>query len=266
MGMDKMSMPEKMAKMQKGMDEAGELELTDKFEAEPRSEKECNKEKKREKNREEREGEIEKARKEIDDVADGLEYAIDEKIKNVTVALNVMGLPTEQSCQGHYGEEGEGHGMGAPWVSISAPNEPRFRFNKEEEIIEKVARKYGATFEDVERCIVVEAYNEAINEASDYGESGEYKEWDKKNIELQKKVRSLLDEFYNNRKEPKEARIEVEEGVGYARLYSGEKDFIPISELKNSEQEKEEHEQRLEDYQKEMDEFGDFLLDKYLNE
>lgn len=41
---------------------------------------------------------------------------IDARIFDVVVALNVIGLTTIQSCEGH-----EDHGKAAPWVMISSP-------------------------------------------------------------------------------------------------------------------------------------------------
>jgi len=48
-------------------------------------------------------------------VTDGLGKEIDQGIFDTVVALNVLGIPTRQSCEGHLE-----WGTGAPWVDIQA--------------------------------------------------------------------------------------------------------------------------------------------------
>lgn len=50
---------------------------------------------------------------EVDSWCDGLGYPIDPNIKEVVVALNVLGIPTRQSCEGHLDRA-----CPYPWVDV----------------------------------------------------------------------------------------------------------------------------------------------------
>lgn len=63
--------------------------------------------------------------KKVDQMADGLGYPMDPKIKPTVVALMLHGFPTVASCEGHLD-----HGYAAPWVMIE-PRVPKgLRGNK----------------------------------------------------------------------------------------------------------------------------------------
>ena len=200
-------------------------------------------------------------RLEIDKIVDAVGKGIDEEIKDTIIALNVAEFPTTASCQGHYGEEPGG--MGAPWVEIGASDEPEERFNNQNAIFQRVAEKYKMPLEELRRSFNPDAYWEAMKEASEQGETAEYQEWDKKNQELFKKAQNLLDEFYKDRKVDESLKIQLEEWVGGFRIHNGGEDYKDV-EKNVSEEEKEAHKKRMETYRKEMKEFGEFLLDKFM--
>src|SRR3712207_1504419 len=52
---------------------------------------------------------------EVNRITDRLGMPIDEGIKETVVALNVLGINTVASCEGHFDR-----GTGAPWVAIGA--------------------------------------------------------------------------------------------------------------------------------------------------
>jgi hypothetical protein len=200
-------------------------------------------------------------RLEIDEIVDALGKGIDEEIKDTIIALNIADFPTTASCQGHYGEEPGG--MGAPWVEISAADEPEERFNNQNDIFQRVAEKYKMPLEELRRSFNPDAYWEAVKEASEQGETAEYQEWDKKNQELFKKAQNLLDEFYKDRKFDDSVKIQLEEWVGGFRIHNGGEDYKDVEE-NISEEEKEAHKKRMETYRKEMQEFSEFLLNKFM--
>lgn len=199
-------------------------------------------------------------RKEIERYADALGYGIDGNIKETLVALNIFGLPTTASCEGHIDR-----GISAPWVEISAPNESEERFAGQNEIYRKIAGKYGISSEEVKRGDNHQAWVEAETENSKNDETPEYKNWREENKKLMAKTAGFLREFYRNRKSDSSNRIEItEDGEGSFRIHNGGEDYKNVPE-KISEKQKEELSERLQKHQKEMKEFSLFLKDKYLN-
>lgn len=204
---------------------------------------------------------IAKKRLEIGHVVDANGKGIDEEIKDIVVAFNVAGFPTSQSCQGHYGEEG---GLGAPWVRIESPNEPAERFYNQNNIFGRVAEKYELSADDLRRGNNMDAYWEAMREASAQGETSEYQKWSQKNQELLQKAQKLLDEFYKNREANEKARLQIEEFGDTFQIHNGGEDYDVVSE-NISEDEKLAQKSRLETYRREMKEFANFILDKHFN-
>ncbi|MEI6237718.1 MAG: hypothetical protein WCP03_03920 [Candidatus Saccharibacteria bacterium] len=52
---------------------------------------------------------------EVDNMADGLNYPIDQGIKKIVTALRLLGFPTESSCEGHMDR-----GLQYPWIQFIA--------------------------------------------------------------------------------------------------------------------------------------------------
>src|SRR5580692_619243 len=103
---------------------------------------------------------------EIEHIRDALGFPIDEHIREAIVALNVSGIPTSASCEGH-----RDRAKGAPWIKVEAPNRPRDRFADESEIIEAIAEKHHISAEDVRTARSQAAWKEAITLASSNGET-----------------------------------------------------------------------------------------------
>lgn len=200
-------------------------------------------------------------RKEIERYADILGYGIDKNIKETLVGLNILGLPTSASCEGHFD-----HGISAPWVEIGAPNEPEERFAGQNETYRKIAEKYGVSIEEVKKGDNHRAWAEAETENSKNDETPEYKKWREENKKLMVRTGELLKEFYKNRKAGDDGeRIEItEEGEGNFRIHNGGDDYRNVPE-KMSEKQKEKLAERLLNYQREMKESSLFLKEKYIN-
>jgi len=203
----------------------------------------------------------ENQQKEIERSADSLGYKIDDHIKETVVAFNVVGLPTSASCEGHID-----HGISAPWIEVSAPNQPEERFIGEREIFQRVASKYRISFEDVKRGVNHNAWAEALRESSQSDETPEYKRWRNETKKLMDKSSELIEKFYQGKDVASNIKLEISEsGEGEFRVQNGGEDYKPVPEKLTDEQ-KGKLAQRLMQYQEEMKKFTAFLKDRYFSE
>jgi hypothetical protein len=203
----------------------------------------------------------ENKRKDIEEDADAEGYAVDEGIKEDLVAFNIMNLPTMASCEGH-----ADHGRGAPWVEISAPNQPEERFVGERAIFEKVAAKYNVPVEQLMRDDNKEARSEALTAACQNEETPAYRKWRTATEEMMGRTKNLLGEFYNGREVAPALRLEIEEGAeGEFRVHNGGADYRDIPH-DLSDNERRALLERLLEYRQEMDGFSGFLHDKFFSE
>src|SRR5438128_2510552 len=83
---------------------------------------------------------------EVEGIKDALGRGLDNHIKEAVVALNLLGVHTSASCEGHID-----HGRPSPWIEIEAPNKPEERFVNQKSIFQKMAQKYGIPYEHVKR-------------------------------------------------------------------------------------------------------------------
>jgi len=77
--------------------------------------------------------------KEVEEMIDGF-GDVEEQIKKPVIALNALGLPTTNSCEGH-----ENHGRIVPYVTIGAPNEPKEKYVGQKDFEQEVYQKYGVS-------------------------------------------------------------------------------------------------------------------------
>lgn len=204
---------------------------------------------------------LEAIRRDVDSIADRLGRTVDTHIKEVVVMFNANGLPTSSSCEGHVER-----GLLAPYVEISAPNEPEERFVGQNESFENVSEKYNITIEAAKTMDNLQAYWEAIKECSQNEETAEYKQWNSENEKLLAKARSVLEEFYQERQVEPDVRLCIEEGVGYFRIHNGGADYQEVIETERefSDDEKKIRAEDLAIYRTEMSEFTEFLRKKFM--
>lgn len=204
---------------------------------------------------------VQRVRDEVDCVADAEGKGIERGVKEVVIALEVMELHPQASCEGHL-NKGQ---ISAPWVEMAAPNKPNERFVGQNKIFQEVADERGLSFEEVKRSFVPEAYWDAMRRMSKEESEG-FQAWEKKNERLLEEAKSLVQEFYATSGEQKntETRIQFDEGfVGSIfRMYSGGKDYTPLRR-DLTEDEKIELRKRLVVYRSEMERFSQFLFEKY---
>ena len=184
---------------------------------------------------------------------EGMEEAIKEPVR----ALNAMGLPTTNSCEGH-----DNHGRIVPWVSIAAPDISKERcvgqkefeekvleekgvskellekyrdYSKEygeemrklgidnlEGLHEKTINRHGISDKDIEK--VVSVFGKAEKEIDDAVKSGilketpEYVQWKEENKKLLDKASGFLKEFYKKRVVPENVKLILDSNI---REWSG---------------------------------------------
>jgi len=195
---------------------------------------------------------------EIEHVRDALGFPIDNNIRETIVALNLSGMPTSASCEGH-----TDRARGAPWIKIEALGRPRERYVGEDGIVETTAEKYHVSMDDVRRSRNVEAWEEASNLAANNGETPEYQAWRMKNDILRDRLIMLLEEFYRGRSAEGATHLELShDPEGTWKLHNGGEDFQRSSRA-FSDEERHDLSERLARYQSEMTAFTDFLRDKY---
>lgn len=173
----------------------------------------------------EREITWEKQMAEVNEITDGLDKVVDEKIKESVGTFLVHKFTTSGSCEGHMAKEGEDqHGLPYPWIEVYAP-EP-------------------------------EGWNEAEGKKKEQLEQ----EWRIKNFEQRRRMMSFLEEFYKVRETPFDARLAFDRvgAFGGFRVQSFGAEITAILSP-------EEQGQKLTLYQKEMEDFTKFLKDKYFS-
>jgi len=195
---------------------------------------------------------------EIEHIRDALGFPIDLTIREAIVGLNISGIPTSASCEGH-----SDRGRGAPWIKVEAPNRPEERFVGESNIVEMIAAKYHTSVENVRTGRDHEAWKEATHLAADNGETDEYRTWRKENDVLQEKLSTFLEEFYQGRTAVPATHLELtHDAEGTWRVHNGGDDYKRNSRTLDD---NERHllAERLKRYQMEMMAFTEFLKDKY---
>jgi len=196
----------------------------------------------------------------LDTVVDRLGKGLDEHIKETVAAFNLNGFNTDGSCEGHVN-----WGLGAPWVEIEAPNKPKERYVGEVKILQNIAESYGISDKDIEWAMNETAWKEAYDLFEKNGETEEYKKWRSENDKLKQRAGELMDEFYKNRIVDEKVHLKferVDAGETF-RIYNGGEDYALSQKM--DEEQKRGLGQRIIKYQEEMNAFGEFLKDKFLN-
>jgi hypothetical protein len=194
----------------------------------------------------------------IEHVCDALGFPIDTNIRETVVALNLSGMPTSASCEGH-----TDRGRGAPWITVEAQGRPGERFIGEDEIFQRTAQKYHVSEKEVKKGQNHEAWKEAMNLAVANGETEEFQAWRKQSQLLLHKLHTILEDFYQGRAVEPGLRLEVVSNTeGTFNIRNGRDDYERRSRALTEDQ-RLALRVRLAGYQKEMKAFTDFLKEKY---
>lgn len=230
-------------------------------------------------------------RKETDGIEDVRGRGVDENIKETVTSLNVNGINTNASCEGHV-EQGYG-----PNVDIEAPNMPWKKYINQETVARKIAKKYSLELEELENKGLfyrryIERHNiksedekslsetsseeiefyekartEALVELRENGYTKQYVSWIEENKKLRKTVEETLADFYRGRNVSDDKKIKfLDLYDGTFKIYSGPKADYSRDPLKLTDEQKEALARRIEEYQEEMNAFGEYLKERFIRE
>ncbi|MEI6238239.1 MAG: hypothetical protein WCP15_01735 [bacterium] len=192
----------------------------------------------------------------IEHLTDRLGMPVDQEIKEAVAGLNANGINTISSCGGHVDKDNQAF----PWISCQAPNMPRYRYIDEENLLKIIADKFKIKPDEIFYYGNEKAEKEYYLMTHDVPSTKEYLEWDIKNIYLQKKVKDVLSGFYLGGKHTKDVKIE------YGVVYPGCNINVTEAdeELWKKSLSRDELNKKIKESQKEMEYFGAFLKDIYM--
>lgn len=201
---------------------------------------------------------VEKVGKRFDRVGGEMDPGIIEAV----AALNIHGIPTSGSCEGH-----PDRGIPSPWIGIEAENRPDERYNNQNKIYEEVAQKHSITVEMLRDGKHDKEWYEACLACDASGETEAYKLWLVENVKLRNRVEELILEYKKQQGEKSSSTVLITHGYGPFRIFTGGRDYNErvrsIKELSGAE--KEALALRLPEHQAEMRRFADYLKQKYFS-
>lgn len=203
--------------------------------------------------------------KELEEVTDSLGEPIEKGTIETVAALNLLGIPTSQSCEGHTKD-----GLAAPWVMIAPPGEP-IRKVDQEKINQLISQKYGldnlkvASGQEPTQAHQ-DAWKEQVEELAQQPDTEEFKQWQKGIDDYRKKLQQLIDGFYRRNTKPQDnGGLALETGADYIKIHNGGQDYEKSNKDKLTDQDRIGLPGRLNHYQEEMKRFSEFLKQKYFN-
>lgn len=189
--------------------------------------------------REEKEQRWQEMAARVEKITDKLGMPVDEGIKETVIVLNLLGLPTVQSCEGH-----PHRGVCGPWVDLRPDGIEAIYENHERalQVLVEVSRK------EITREEQASAYQK-VNEADAAAREPM--------ILLAERLIAYLTAFYAGRQTPYDCVLTVHVvGMGYRlECYGTSMQFGSYALPRNAE--------RLQPYQEEMRAFTEFLKARY---
>jgi len=176
----------------------------------------------------------------VSQMTDKLGERVDARIAETVVLLNLLGIPTSGSCEGHMT-----HGTGAPWIDIEdtgigAQTEEATRLFS---LAKECKQQQGHMTEEVLH-LFEQAHQARLTIK-------------KKHITIRLRLLSLLATFYEQRRIPFERQLIIQSrSDGKSRLESQGADMQEVLEPSA-------RQQKLADYQQEMQDFTAFLKQRY---
>jgi len=176
----------------------------------------------------------------VSQMTDKLGEHVDAGIAETVVLLNLLGIPTSGSCEGHMT-----HGTGAPWIDIEdtgigAQTEEATRLFS---LAKECKLQQGHMTEEVLH-LFEQAHQARLTIK-------------KKHIAIRLRLLSLLATFYEQRRIPFERQLIIQSrSDGKSRLESQGADMQEVLEPSA-------RQQKLADYQQEMQDFTAFLKQRY---
>lgn len=188
---------------------------------------------------------------EVDRICDRLGKKIDPEIKESVIALQALNFKTSASCQGHLN-----HGLAAPWIDIGESKPKRSlekRSIKEQTLlqIKRLLRKLSPLLDKFHKGLAIDLFLPRKNKK-------QIKVMTEKNLKGQMRLMELLDEFYKDREISSDIRLILRPRGGYGKAWLTSRG-ARFQEIRSQK----EREEKLKQYQQEMNAFTNFLKKKY---
>ncbi|WP_420421497.1 hypothetical protein [Simkania sp.] len=184
----------------------------------------------------------------VTEVRDGRGMPIDDQIKDLVIVLNLLGIKTSQSCEGHLN-----WGLPFPWVEFCPWEDITKLDAQKEKVLEKIAEiesEIARLENEQPGSDLEELFNKWEIQCQE--NSMIFQQIHELQCKSEKKMWDLLDEFYGSRDNYNIHSLVVRDwrvfplGGEWKGRYTG-KDI----------------EKNLSSYRKEMDAFKEFLIKKY---
>ena len=173
-------------------------------------------------------------------MTDKLGLPVDAGIVETVVLLNLFGIPTSASCEGHLE-----HGTGAPWVDIEATG-----VFAQMEVATRLFQQATLRKQELGRV------TEEVLQLFEWAHSARL-ELKRAHVRVRQRLFALLIDFYAQRSSPFDQHLIVQSRPdGKSRLESQGADMQEVLEPS-------EREQKLRAYQREMQSFTAFLRTRY---
>ena len=174
----------------------------------------------------------------VDKWGDGLGMPIDSGIKETVIILNLLGVKTSSSCEGHIDR-----GLPYPWINLDNNKDSRFVWEK----INKVQKQIRELQEsnNKENSQELFAQNRYL-----------FSQLEQSSQNVITPIYSLLEKFYDQKNIKYDTILQFS-FKSFPRMHSlgvNRQDVRSPDEKKN----------KLKEYQDEMNDFTDFLLGEYL--
>lgn len=183
-------------------------------------------------------------RSRVTHMKDKLGKEVDPGIAETVVVLNLLSIPTTQSCEGHLD-----HGTGAPWIDIEDTNISE-RSNEVNRLFQHALQLQRQQVQITEET--VRLFEEAHQAKQDVK---------RLHLAIRQKLLNYLASFYEQRQVPFDVRLVIQsrDTTGRSRLESQGADFQETASL-------EIRRLKLTVYQEEMRRFTVFLKQQYFQE
>lgn len=190
---------------------------------------------------------------EVDHWTDALGYPIDKEIKEIVIALNLMGVKTIASCEGHLD-----WGYAYPWVDVeitSPETEKCLRAIKQiNEQIEIEDKSLEDQYPDLSPPMRLDLPEAKQLRALNYERFILWKTYDQAKMNCLESLNILLNQFYENR------------DISYDRVLVIVKDRLQsVGAYRQMIRSEEEQILKLIEYREEMQAFSNFLKLKFMN-
>ncbi len=176
-------------------------------------------------------------------VKDALGKPIDAGILETVVALNLLGVHTIASCEGHVD-----WGTRSPWVDIAARGDEFRKWNQEATKASQEAMRQRDL-----RQLPQEEIAHLFEEARQL-----QRRVKRLHLAVERPALELLALFYEHRQVPYDQRLTIQTRVDRGRIESQGAHFQDTAPLGNLEE-------KLQEYQQEMSAFGNFLKDLWFS-